>query len=102
VRSGSHLRGVRTNALWGSSERGGGGTRGNALWGSAKRRIALLTALALVLVVPLDASAAPAKVVKADAARVFDASRADASWADASWATRHPGHRAARRKLPSP
>jgi serine protease AprX len=61
---------VRANALWGSGERGGGGTRGNALWGSGKRRIALLTTLALVLIVPLGASAVPIKLGKADGAFV--------------------------------
>ena len=70
MRSGSHLKGVRANALWGSGERGGGGTRGNALWGSGKRRIALLTTLALVLIVPLGASAVPTKLSKAGGAFV--------------------------------
>jgi serine protease AprX len=61
MRNGEQRRGVRASALWGSGKRGSG-SRSNALWGSGKRRTALLTTLALVALVPLGASASPAKV----------------------------------------
>jgi serine protease AprX len=58
MRTGGHRTEVRGSALWGSGKRGTG-SRGNALWGSGKRRTALLTTLAIVLVVPLGAGAQP-------------------------------------------
>jgi serine protease AprX len=58
MRSGSHSRGVRASALWGSGKRGTG-SRSNALWGNGKRRTALLATLVLTLVVPLGAAAVP-------------------------------------------
>ncbi|MEN3313332.1 MAG: serine protease AprX [Actinomycetota bacterium] len=58
MRTGSHSRGVRASALWGSSKRGTG-SRSNALWGNGKRRTALLATLVLTLVVPLGAAAVP-------------------------------------------
>jgi serine protease AprX len=58
MRSGSHSRGVRASALWGSGKRGTG-SRSNALWGNGKRRTALLATLVLTLVVPLGAAALP-------------------------------------------
>jgi serine protease AprX len=58
MRIGGSRRDVRASALWGSGKRGTG-SRGNALWGSGKRRTALLTAVALTLVIPLGASAVP-------------------------------------------
>jgi serine protease AprX len=58
MRTGSHSRGVRASALWGSGKRGTG-SRSNALWGNGKRRTALLATLVLTLVVPLGASAVP-------------------------------------------
>jgi serine protease AprX len=62
MRNGDQRRGVRASALWGSGKRGGSGSRSNALWGSGKRRTAVLAALALVVVVPLGASASPSKL----------------------------------------
>ena len=62
MRNGDHRRGVRASALWGSGKRGGSGSRSNALWGSGKRRTAVLAALALVVLVPLGASASPSKL----------------------------------------
>jgi serine protease AprX len=67
MRSGGHWREVRGSALWGSGKRGTG-SRGNALWGSGKRRTALLTTLALMLAVPLGASAVPSPTKPAKAA----------------------------------
>jgi serine protease AprX len=61
MRNGDHRRGVRASALWGSGKRGTG-SRSNALWGSGKRRSALLATLALVVLVPLGASASPSKL----------------------------------------
>jgi serine protease AprX len=61
MRNGDQRRGVRASALWGSGKRGTG-SRSNALWGSGKRRTALLATFALVVLVPLGASASPAKV----------------------------------------
>jgi serine protease AprX len=61
MRTGGHRKDVRGSALWGSGKRGTG-SRGNALWGSGKRRTALLTTLALMLTVPLGASALPGTV----------------------------------------
>ena len=61
MRNGDHRRGVRASALWGSGKRDTG-SRSNALWGSGKRRTALLATLALVVLVPLGASASPSKV----------------------------------------
>lgn len=58
MRNGDQRRGVRASALWGSGKRGTG-SRSNALWGSGKRRTALLATLALVVLVPLGASASP-------------------------------------------
>jgi serine protease AprX len=58
MRTGGHRKDVRGSALWGSGKRGTG-SRGNALWGSGKRRTALLATLALMLTVPLGASAVP-------------------------------------------
>jgi len=58
MRTGGHRKEVRGSALWGSGKRGTG-SRGNALWGSGKRRTALLTTLALMLMVPLGAGALP-------------------------------------------
>jgi serine protease AprX len=58
MRNGDHRRGERASALWGSGKRGNG-SRSNALWGSGKRRTALLATLAIVVVVPLGASASP-------------------------------------------
>jgi serine protease AprX len=58
MRTGSHSRGVRASALWGSGKRGTG-SRSNALWGNGKRRTALLATLVLTLVVPLGAAAVP-------------------------------------------
>src|SRR5215207_2467801 len=58
MRTGGHRQNVRGSALWGSGKRGTG-SRGNALWGSGKRRTALLATLALMLTVPLGASALP-------------------------------------------
>jgi serine protease AprX len=60
MRNGDHRRGVRASALWGSGKRGTG-SRSNALWGSGKRRTALLATLALVVLVPLGASASPSQ-----------------------------------------
>jgi serine protease AprX len=56
MRTGGQRRDVRASALWGSGKRGTG-SRSNALWGNGKRRTALLTTLALTLIVPLGASA---------------------------------------------
>jgi len=56
MRAGGKRRDVRASALWGSGKRGTG-SRSNALWGSGKRRTALLTTLALTLIVPFGASA---------------------------------------------
>jgi serine protease AprX len=56
MRSGGRRREVRSSALWGSGKRETG-SRSNALWGNGKRRTALLTTLALTLVVPFAASA---------------------------------------------
>jgi len=67
MRNGDQRRGVRASALWGSGKRGGD-SRSNALWGSGKRRTALLATLALVVLVPLGASASPSK---ADAPTAF-------------------------------
>ena len=67
MRNGGQRRGVRASALWGSGKRGGD-SRSNALWGSGKRRSALLATLALVVLVPLGASASPSK---ADAPTAF-------------------------------
>jgi serine protease AprX len=67
MRNGDQRRGVRASALWGSGKRGTG-SRSNALWGSGKRRTAMLSTLALVVLVPLGASASPSK---ADAPRAF-------------------------------
>jgi serine protease AprX len=53
-----HGREERASALWGSGKQGTG-ARANALWGSGKRRTALLAAVAVALIVPLGASAAP-------------------------------------------
>jgi serine protease AprX len=58
MRTGGKRTEVRGSALWGSGKRGTG-SRGNALWGSGKRRTALLTTLALMLMVPLGAGALP-------------------------------------------
>jgi serine protease AprX len=66
MRTGGHRQDVRGSALWGSGKRGTG-SRGNALWGSGKRRTALLATLALMLTVPLGASALPG----ADKAEAF-------------------------------
>src|SRR4051794_31910552 len=60
MRNGDQRRGVRASALWGSGKRGTG-SRSNALWGSGKRRTAVLATLALVVLVPLGASASPSK-----------------------------------------
>jgi serine protease AprX len=60
MRNGDQRTGVRASALWGSGKRGTG-SRSNALWGSGKRRTALLATLALVVLVPLGASASPSK-----------------------------------------
>jgi serine protease AprX len=60
MRSGGRRREVRSSALWGSGKRETG-SRSNALWGSGKRRTALLTTLALTLIVPLGATAGPSK-----------------------------------------
>ena len=60
MRSTDHRHGVRSSALWGSGKRGTG-SRSNALWGSGKRRTALLATLALVVLVPLGASASPSQ-----------------------------------------
>src|SRR5262249_1067394 len=60
MRNGDDRRGVRASALWGSGKRGAG-SRSNALWGSGKRRTALLATLALAVLVPIGASASPAK-----------------------------------------
>ena len=62
MRNGDQRRGVRASALWGSGKRGGSGSRSNALWGSGKRRTAVLATLALVVLVPLGASASPSKL----------------------------------------
>src|SRR3954463_6258144 len=67
MRNGDQRRGVRASALWGSGKRGTG-SRSNALWGSGKRRRAVLATLALVVLVPLGASASPSK---ADAPTAF-------------------------------
>jgi serine protease AprX len=61
MRNGDQRRGVRASALWGSGKRGTG-SRSNALWGSGKRRTALLATLALVVLVPLGASASPSQL----------------------------------------
>jgi serine protease AprX len=61
MRNGDHRRGVRASALWGSGKRDSG-SRSNALWGSGKRRNATLATLALVVLVPLGASASPSKL----------------------------------------
>ena len=58
MRTGGKRREVRGSALWGSGKRGSG-SRGNALWGSGKRRTALVATLAIMLTVPLGASAVP-------------------------------------------
>src|SRR3954462_4014523 len=60
MRNGDQRRGVRASAPWGSGKRGTG-SRSNALWGSGKRRTAVLATLALVVLVPLGASASPSK-----------------------------------------
>ena len=60
MRSGGRRREVRSSALWGSGKRETG-SRSNALWGSGKRRRAILTTLALSLIVPLGAAAGPNK-----------------------------------------
>src|SRR4051794_29158638 len=60
MRDGDHRRGGGARALWGSGKRGTG-SRSNALWGSGKRRTAVLATLALVVLVPLGASASPSK-----------------------------------------
>jgi serine protease AprX len=57
--TGGQRQNVRASALWGSGKRGTG-SRANTLWGSGKRRTALLATLALSLMLPLGASAAPA------------------------------------------
>ena len=62
MRNGDQRRGVRASALWGSGKRGGSGSRSNALWGSGKRRTAVLATLALVVLVPLGASASQSKL----------------------------------------
>jgi serine protease AprX len=62
MRNGDQRRGVRASALWGSGKRGWTGSRSNALWGSGKRRTAVLATLALVVLVPLGASASPSKL----------------------------------------
>src|SRR3954453_23876403 len=67
MRNGDQRRGVRASALWGSGKRGTG-SRSNALWGSGKRRTAVLATLALVVLVPLGASASPSN---ADAPNAF-------------------------------
>src|SRR3954467_15830982 len=67
MRNGDQRRGVRASGLWGSGKRGTG-SRSNALWGSGKRRTAVLATLALVVLVPLGASASPSK---ADAPTAF-------------------------------
>jgi serine protease AprX len=67
MRDGDRRHGVRASALWGSGKRGTG-SRSNALWGSGKRRTAVLATLALVVLVPLGASASPSK---ADAPTAF-------------------------------
>jgi serine protease AprX len=61
MRNGDQRRVVRASALWGSGKRGTG-SRSNALWGSGKRRTALLATLALVVLVPLGASASPSQL----------------------------------------
>jgi serine protease AprX len=58
MRDEGRRREVRSSALWGSGKRETG-SRSNALWGSGKRRTALLTTLALCLIAPLGATAAP-------------------------------------------
>jgi serine protease AprX len=58
MRNEGRRREVRSSALWGSGKRETG-SRSNALWGRGKRRTALLTTLALSLVVPLWAGATP-------------------------------------------
>ena len=55
MRSGGSRRKVRSSALWGSGKRETG-SRSNALWGNGKRRTAVLTTLALSLIVPLGAA----------------------------------------------
>src|SRR4051812_21879138 len=67
MRNGDQRRGVRASALWGNGKRGTG-SRSNALWGSGKRRRAVLATLALVVLVPLGASASPSN---ADAPNAF-------------------------------
>ncbi len=69
MRTGGQRRDVRASALWGSGKRGSG-SRGNALWGSGKRRTALLATLALMLTVPLGASAVPG-ATKSEQAEAF-------------------------------
>lgn len=66
MRNGDQRRGVRASALWGSGKRGTG-SRSNALWGSGKRRTAPLATLALVVLVPLGASASPSTTDEPDA-----------------------------------
>ena len=68
MRTGRKRRDVRASALWGSGKRETG-SRSNALWGSGKRRTALLTTLALTLIVPLGASAGATQ--RSDKAEAF-------------------------------
>ena len=68
MRSGGSRRKVRSSALWGSGKRETG-SRSNALWGNGKRRTAVLTTLALSLIVPLGAAAGPSQ--KTDRAEAF-------------------------------
>ena len=68
MRTGGKRRDVRASALWGSGKRETG-SRSNALWGSGKRRTALLTTLALTLIVPLGASAGATQ--RSDKAEAF-------------------------------
>src|SRR5438552_12373068 len=81
VRSGGRRQEGRASALWGSGKRGSG-SRSNALWGSGKRRTALLTTLALSLIVPLGAAAGPShKTAQAQAfvaPSLLSAAQADA------------------------
>ncbi|TML15038.1 MAG: hypothetical protein E6G33_09265 [Actinobacteria bacterium] len=81
MRSGGRRQEGRASALWGSGKRGSG-SRSNALWGSGKRRTALLTTLALSLIVPLGAAAGPShKTAQAQAfvaPSLLSAAQADA------------------------
>jgi serine protease AprX len=81
MRSGGRRRETRSSALWGSGKRETG-SRSNALWGSGKRRSAVLTVLALMLIVPLGASAGAVKKANAQSQAFVGPSLLTAAQAD--------------------